>query len=49
MTTRPSALVALLIAAVLAAPVLLAQVSAPPLATKKPHTTQIHGVTLEDH
>ena len=35
--------------AVLAAPSLQAQQSAPPpAAAKKPHTTRIHGYTLED-
>ena len=48
MKTRHIAIVSPLMAAVLAAPVLLTQGSTPPLAAKKPHTTQIHGMTLHD-
>src|SRR5512145_579843 len=50
MKTRHPALVVPLVAAALAAPALLAQEGVqPPVAMKKPHTTQVHGLTLTDN
>ena len=48
MNTRYSAFVRPIVAAALVAPALLAQSGAPPVATKRPHPTTIHGITLTD-